>query len=173
MLHACFKPIAICFVYTSWHFYAFFGTDLLTRCHSASSCFLLFLYFRKAVKEIFSQLDENQRRSLFHRHVHGVQRRDGGGAASQPQHGVAWPHPLAPWGGVGPTGVSSRRPFAYLFLPTRKPIIPEPLSTKSFRDTAAVNPSSGGFRSSSRHPAGEGNHHRRALHHHACLRSDA
>ena len=41
--------------------------------------------------------------------------------------------------------------------------------------TAAVivNPSSGGFWSSSRHPAGEGNHHRRPLHHHACLWSDA
>jgi hypothetical protein len=47
MLHACFTPIAICFVYTSWLFYAFSGTNLLTRCHSANSCFLLFLCFRK------------------------------------------------------------------------------------------------------------------------------
>jgi hypothetical protein len=23
MLHACFTPIALCFVYTTWHFYAF------------------------------------------------------------------------------------------------------------------------------------------------------
>jgi hypothetical protein len=30
MLHACFTPIALCFVYTSWHFYAFSGTNLLT-----------------------------------------------------------------------------------------------------------------------------------------------
>jgi hypothetical protein len=37
MLHAYFTPIALCFVYTSWHFYAFSGTNLLTRCHSASS----------------------------------------------------------------------------------------------------------------------------------------
>src|SRR3954465_4545098 len=35
---------------------AFSGTNLLTRCHSASSCFLLFLYFRKVVQEIFSEL---------------------------------------------------------------------------------------------------------------------
>jgi hypothetical protein len=58
MLHACFTPIALCFVYTSWHFNAFSGTNLLTRCHSASSYFLLFLYFKKVVQKIFSELDE-------------------------------------------------------------------------------------------------------------------
>jgi hypothetical protein len=42
-----FALIALCFVYTSWRFYVFFGTNLLTRCHSASSCFLQFLCFRK------------------------------------------------------------------------------------------------------------------------------
>src|SRR3954466_692399 len=35
---------------------AFSGTNLLTRCHSASSCFLLFLCFRKVVHEIFLEL---------------------------------------------------------------------------------------------------------------------
>jgi hypothetical protein len=60
MLHACFTPIALCFVYTSWHFYAFSGTNLLTRCHSASSYFLLFLYFRKVIQEIFLELDETK-----------------------------------------------------------------------------------------------------------------
>ena len=58
MLHACFTPISLYFDYTSLHFYAFSGTNLLTRCHSASSCFLLFLYFRKVVPEIFSESDE-------------------------------------------------------------------------------------------------------------------
>jgi hypothetical protein len=58
MLHAYFAPIALCFVYTLWHFYAFSGTNLLTRCHSASSYFPLFLFFRKVTKEIFSELDE-------------------------------------------------------------------------------------------------------------------
>jgi hypothetical protein len=32
-----YKPFALCFVYTSWHFYAFSGTNQLTRCHSVSS----------------------------------------------------------------------------------------------------------------------------------------
>jgi hypothetical protein len=60
MLHACFTPIALCFVYTWWHFYAFSGNNLLKRCHSVSSCFLLFLYFRKVTQEIFSKLDETK-----------------------------------------------------------------------------------------------------------------
>jgi hypothetical protein len=58
MLHACFTPIALYFVYTLWHFYVFFRTNLLTRCHSVSSCFLQFLCFRKVIQEIFSELDE-------------------------------------------------------------------------------------------------------------------
>src|SRR3954454_14812135 len=35
---------------------AFSGTNLLTRCHGASSFFLLFLCFRKVLHEIFSEL---------------------------------------------------------------------------------------------------------------------
>jgi hypothetical protein len=58
MLHACFTPIALCFDYTSWRFYAFYGTNLLTRCHSASSCFLLFFYSRFLLKKIFSEFDK-------------------------------------------------------------------------------------------------------------------
>jgi hypothetical protein len=55
-----YTPFALCFVYTSWRFYAFFGTNLLTRCHSASSYFLLFLCFRKVTWEIFSELDKTK-----------------------------------------------------------------------------------------------------------------
>jgi hypothetical protein len=45
MLHACFTPFASCFVYTTWHFYAISGTNLLTRCHSASSLFSAIFVF--------------------------------------------------------------------------------------------------------------------------------
>jgi hypothetical protein len=62
MLHACLYTICFVFCYTSWHFYAFSGTNLLTRRHSASSLFLLFLCFRKATQEIFSELDETKAR---------------------------------------------------------------------------------------------------------------
>jgi hypothetical protein len=55
-----YTPFALCFVYTLWRFYAFSRTNLLTRCHSASSYFLLFLCFRKVTQEIFSELDETK-----------------------------------------------------------------------------------------------------------------
>jgi hypothetical protein len=56
MLHACFTPIALYFIYTSWHFYAFSGTNLLTRCLLFSAVFL----FQVLLKEIFSELDETK-----------------------------------------------------------------------------------------------------------------
>ena len=60
MLLACFTPVLICFIHTSCTFYAFSGTNLLTRCRSASSCFLLFLCFRKVTQEIFSELENSK-----------------------------------------------------------------------------------------------------------------
>ena len=52
--------------------------------------------------------------------------------------------------GVGPSRPRRLRPFDLRHAPFS--------STKS-RAAAVVNTSLGGFRSSSRHPAGEGNHH--------------
>jgi hypothetical protein len=46
--------------YTSWRFYAFFGTNLLTRCHSASSLFSAVFVFQKFTQEILSKLDETK-----------------------------------------------------------------------------------------------------------------
>src|SRR5215204_6858181 len=43
MFHASFMTILTCFIYTLYHFDAFSGTNLLKRCRSGSSCFLLFL----------------------------------------------------------------------------------------------------------------------------------
>jgi hypothetical protein len=48
MLHACFYTICLVFRYTSWHFYAFSGTNLLTRCQSASSLFSAVFVFQKS-----------------------------------------------------------------------------------------------------------------------------
>ena len=79
MFHAVIIPIATCFIYTSYHFYAFSGTNLLTRCRSVSSCFLLFFSFRKASRKIFSELDENQRVQISHRKTPEARRGDGVG----------------------------------------------------------------------------------------------
>jgi hypothetical protein len=60
MLHACLYTIFFVFCYTSWRFYAFSETNLLMRCHSASSLFSAVLCFRKATQEIFLDLDETK-----------------------------------------------------------------------------------------------------------------
>jgi hypothetical protein len=48
MLHAYFYTICLVFCYTSWRFYAFFGTNLLTRCYSVSSLFSAVFVFQKS-----------------------------------------------------------------------------------------------------------------------------
>jgi hypothetical protein len=48
MLHACFYTICVMFRYTSWHFYAFSRTNLLTSRHSASSLFSAIFVFQKS-----------------------------------------------------------------------------------------------------------------------------
>jgi hypothetical protein len=102
MLHACLYTIFFVFCYTSWRFYAFSKTNLLTRRHSASFLFLLFLCFRKATQEIFSELDETKAGvPIFFRHE--TKSKDetlGHQRAATPPHGAG---PLsAPWHGVGP-----------------------------------------------------------------------
>jgi hypothetical protein len=163
MLHACFTPIALYFVYTSWHFYAFSRTNLLTRCHSASSCFLLFLCFRKVTQEIFSELDETEAEVPIY--LKG--RRSPKGRRSQtrrrPHHRVAratpWSCHQVVWAPGPPPGIA---------LPLINSLRWEnPKATNTFlrnilQAVAVVVPRVGGSRSSSRHPVGEGNHHRRA-----------
>ena len=85
MFHARYIRIATCFASTLYHFYTFFGTNLLTRCRSVSSCFLLFLYSRKASLKIFSELDETTRGSLFFQNTPD-------GAKEQQRRATRWPH---------------------------------------------------------------------------------
>jgi hypothetical protein len=94
MLHAYFTPIVLCFVYTSWHFYAFSGTNLLTRCHSASSCFLLFLRFRKVTQETFSELDETKAKVPIYLTRRPSPEERWRAARRRPHHRVAW---ATPW----------------------------------------------------------------------------
>ena len=101
MFQACFIPIVTCFVSTLCHFYTFSGTNLLTRCRSASSCFLLFLYSRKASLEIFSELDETSRTSLFFQKTSDGAKKQRRGAIGAPHATRArqapWPRPGMVW----------------------------------------------------------------------------
>jgi hypothetical protein len=60
MLHACFYTICLVFRYTSWNFYAFSGTNLLTRCHSASSLFSAIFVFQKSYTENILEIGQNK-----------------------------------------------------------------------------------------------------------------
>ena len=65
MFHVCFTPNYICFAHTVLHFYIFSGTNLLTRCHSASSCFLLFLVSEKLFWKYSRNRTKQNPRCLF------------------------------------------------------------------------------------------------------------
>jgi hypothetical protein len=65
MLHACFTPIALCFVYTLCHIYAFSGTNLLMRCHSASSLYSVVFVFQKSYTGNILGIGRNETRSSY------------------------------------------------------------------------------------------------------------
>jgi hypothetical protein len=95
MLHACFTLIALYFVYTLWHFYAFSETNLLTRCHSASSMFSAVLCFRKVTQEIFSELDEMKPKPPIFPNTRRSPKKSWRGARGPPHHLVARVTPRA------------------------------------------------------------------------------
>jgi hypothetical protein len=96
MLHACLHTICFVFCYTSWHFYAFSGTNLLTRCHSDSSLFSAVLCFREVTQEIFSELDETKAEPFIFTEASRRPKMRRSGARGQAHHRVVrpspWPH---------------------------------------------------------------------------------
>jgi hypothetical protein len=153
MLHACSYTICFVFCYTSWRFYAFSGSNLLTRCHSVSSCFLLFLCFRKVTQEIFSELDKTKAKPPIFTEASRRPKMRRRGARSQPHHQGArpnpWPRPPGPTSDVALSPIKSPRwekPRGWIAFPQN-----------ILQAAAVVETRSGGSRSSSRHPVGEGN----------------
>ena len=173
MFHYDIMLIATCFGCPLYYFHAFSGTNLLTRCQSASSVFPAVFGFRNPTRKISSELDEifsaiNMSSGSFR----SPKTTWGGGPRGLHPMG-AWPRvgprPARVWGpwlapGPHPSAIySSRR-----VNPNTKKIIPRkvpsrPSSSISDRGSSNVLPA----------PCQRGNHHRRLLHHHACLRSDA
>ena len=128
------------------------------------SCFVLFLVSQILHRNILG-IGRNQRPGLDRR-AYEVGPRGGQSTGRRGQGGARaelWCGPL-----VGPPTL----PFRLLKLSVAKTLLPRATIRKSSRDAAAVNPISGDSGDRLRHPAEEGNHHRRALHHHARLRID-
>jgi hypothetical protein len=66
MLHAYFYTICLVFFYTSWHFYAFSGTKLLTRCHSASFLFYVVFVFQKSYTGNILRIGRNKSQTSYY-----------------------------------------------------------------------------------------------------------
>src|SRR4051812_15282490 len=101
MFHACLVSTLLLFVYTLRYFYTIFGTNLSTRCCSASCLFSAVFGFRKASKEIFSELDGTKAKVNIS--LRRTQRPKGNRRGA-----TGWPHPptLGPtlgraWAGCG------------------------------------------------------------------------
>jgi hypothetical protein len=94
MLDACLHTIYFMFCYTSWHFYAFFRTNLLTRCHSASSPFsAVFCVLEKLHRKYSQNWTKQKPNLLFFSKHHEGQRWDRG--RPRASHTIGW-HGLAP-----------------------------------------------------------------------------
>jgi hypothetical protein len=114
MFHACLYTICFVFCYTSWHFYAFSGTNLLTRCHSASSLFSAIFVFQKSYIENILRIGRNKSQtSYFYRSFAKIEdETEGGQGPGSPYGGAAQPLAAPPHGEAGwPT--LWRCPFAY------------------------------------------------------------
>jgi hypothetical protein len=65
MIHSCLYTIWFVFCYTSWHFYAFSRTNLLMRCHSASSLFSAIFMFQKSYTRNILRIGQNKSQSSY------------------------------------------------------------------------------------------------------------
>jgi hypothetical protein len=174
MLHACLYTICFVLCYTSWCFYAFSGTNLLTRRHSASSLFLLFLCFRKATREIFSELDEAKAKIPIFPEASRSPKQRRRGARRRPHHGMERATPWPRRGMVWAPGPHSNAALCPIYSPQRENL----KSPINFHKTYCKLPPSS-TRDREGPEALPGTLPERGitagglLHHHACLRSDA
>ena len=121
MFHAYIIPIATCFIYTLYSFYAFYGTKLLTRCHSVDSLFSAVFGFRKALTEISAKLETSQPVFIFGifatRKTKDETKKDREGPTSP---GGAGPILAVPGGEEAPSAGHRPRSFAHINPPDLK-----------------------------------------------------
>src|SRR5215207_643215 len=130
MFHATLLMIPTCFMHTLCHIRAFSGTNLLTRCRSASSCFLLFLVSEILVTKYSRNWTKSPPRFLFCPEASRTQENRQRGGTGPPNHRPARPGGPAPPYGVGTPSTLLRRLFAYLKPLHRKPLQRKPRYAK-------------------------------------------
>jgi hypothetical protein len=121
-------------------------------------CFLLFLCFRKLTQEVFSELDETKAEPPIFIEASRRPKMRRRGARGQPHHKGAqpspWPHPPM----VSPPGPPPDDAPSPIKTPRReKPKGRIAFPRNILQAATIVESRSGRSRSSSRHPAGEGN----------------
>src|SRR4051794_9172387 len=120
MLHACFVYVPICFMCTFIQYLVFLGTNLLTRCHGASSCFLLFCVSEKLYMKYSRNCTGQKLNALFLNNEAGARRgAEGGpqGGQTTPRRGQPW---ARAWGVSGPTRSPPTLPFRLFILRREK-----------------------------------------------------
>jgi hypothetical protein len=170
MLHACLYTICFVFCYTLWRFYAFSGTNLLTRCHSVSSYFCV---SEKLYMKYSRNWTKQKPEFLFSRHETDSKAQTEGDQG-QPHHRVARPAPSPRHQVVGPSGPPPDAALPPIYSPWRGK--PKPRSI--FHETYCKPPPSLTQDREGPEALPDTLPERRItagglLHHHACLQSDA
>jgi hypothetical protein len=124
--------------------------------------FLLFLCFGKVTQEIFSELDETKAKPAIFLEASRSPKMRRRGARGQAHPRVARPTPGPCHQGVRPPGPPPDAALPPIYSPQReKPKGQITFPRNILQAAAVIIARSGGSRSSSRHPAGEGNPCRR------------
>jgi hypothetical protein len=120
--------------------------------------FLLFLCFRKATQEIFLELDETKAKPSIFPEASRSPKMRWRGVRGQPHHRVAWPSPWPRHQVVRPAGPPPDTALSPIYSPQReKPKGRIAFPRNILQAASVIVAGLGGSRSSSRHPAGEGN----------------
>jgi hypothetical protein len=123
-------------------------------------CFLLFLCFRKVTHEIFSELDKTKAEVPIFPDIRWSPKQRRRGASRQPHHRAAQLTPSLRHQVVWPPGPPPNIALPPISSPRQEnPKRPINFPENIMQAIVVVDARSGGSRSSSRHPAGEGNHH--------------
>jgi hypothetical protein len=125
-------------------------------------CFLLFCVSKKATREIFSELDETKVKPPIFQDTRQSPKMRRRGARGRPHPRAARPSPGPRHQGVRPPGPPPDAALPPIYSPRReKPKHPINFPQNILQAAAVIDARSGGSKSSSRHPAGEGNPCRR------------
>jgi hypothetical protein len=124
--------------------------------------FSAILRFRKVTQEIFSELDKTKAEVPIFPDTRQSPKQRWRGARGRPHHAMVWATPRVRPAMVWAPGPPPDIALPPIYSPRREnPKAPINFPKNILQATGVVDARSGGSRSSSWHPAREGNHHRR------------